>query len=100
MLVRIAILQYVRKATFLRYASAPARIKYAHTYVWQYGDKGAHMKIGVVNTKGGVGKTTIAVHLAAMLAGQAPTLLIDGDPQGSAVSWAAWRREAEREPTP
>jgi chromosome partitioning protein len=58
------------------------------------------MKIGVVNTKGGVGKTTIAVHLAAMLAGQAPTLLIDGDPQGSAVSWAAWRREAEREPTP
>ncbi|HEX7817389.1 ParA family protein [Dyella sp.] len=58
------------------------------------------MKIGVVNTKGGVGKSTIAVHLAAMLAAQAPTLMIDGDPQGSAVSWAAWRRDASRSPNP
>ncbi|WP_454854043.1 nucleotide-binding protein [Rhizobium binxianense] len=48
----------------------------------------------VVNTKGGVGKTTIAVHLATMLAKQgSETLLIDGDPQGSAASWAAWRRD-------
>lgn len=47
----------------------------------------------VVNTKGGVGKTTIAVHLATMLAKQGETLLIDGDPQGSAASWAAWRRD-------
>ena len=46
-----------------------------------------------VNTKGGVGKTTTAVHLAAMLAVRHPTLLIDGDPQASAASWAAWRRE-------
>lgn len=58
------------------------------------------MKIGVVNTKGGVGKSTIAVHLAAMFAIQATTLLIDGDPQGSAVSWAAWRRDAGRTPNP
>lgn len=58
------------------------------------------MKIGIVNTKGGVGKSTIAVHLAAMLTSRAPTLLIDGDPQGSAVSWAAWRREADRKPSP
>lgn len=58
------------------------------------------MKIAVVNTKGGVGKTTIAVHLAAMLAGRASTLLIDADPQASAASWAAWRREAGREPSP
>jgi len=47
----------------------------------------------VVNTKGGVGKTTIAVHLATMLAREGKTLLIDGDPQASAASWAAWRRE-------
>ena len=46
-----------------------------------------------VNTKGGVGKTTVAVHLAVMLARQGRTLLIDGDPQASAASWAAWRRE-------
>lgn len=58
------------------------------------------MKIAVVNTKGGVGKTTTAVHLAAMFARDNPTLLIDGDPQASAASWAAWRREASREPSP
>ncbi|MBV5308370.1 ParA family protein [Chromatium okenii] len=46
-----------------------------------------------VNTKGGVGKTTTAVHLAVMLARQQRSLLIDGDPQASAASWAAWRRE-------
>ena len=58
------------------------------------------MLFAVVNTKGGVGKTTTAVHLAAMLAREGPTLLIDGDPQASAASWAAWRREAERSPSP
>jgi chromosome partitioning protein len=47
----------------------------------------------VVNTKGGVGKTTTAVHLATMLAKLGETLLIDGDPQASAASWAAWRRD-------
>jgi chromosome partitioning protein len=52
------------------------------------------MRIAVVNTKGGVGKTTLAVHLATMLAANgSPTLLIDGDPQASAASWAAWRRD-------
>ncbi|MFN5350618.1 MAG: AAA family ATPase [Polaromonas sp.] len=58
------------------------------------------MLYAVVNTKGGVGKTTTAVHLAAMLARKGSTLLIDGDPQASAASWAAWRREAERGPSP
>ena len=52
------------------------------------------MIYAVVNTKGGVGKTTMAVHLAAMLSRQGKTLMIDGDPQASAASWAAWRRES------
>lgn len=51
------------------------------------------MIYAIVNTKGGVGKTTVAVHLATYLAAKGPTLLVDGDPQVSAVSWAAWRRE-------
>lgn len=58
------------------------------------------MKIAVVNTKGGVGKTTTAVHLAATFAKTSPTLLIDADPQASAATWAAWRRDAGREPSP
>jgi chromosome partitioning protein len=52
------------------------------------------MIYAVVNTKGGVGKTTMAVHLATMLSRQGKTLMIDGDPQASAASWAAWRRES------
>jgi chromosome partitioning protein len=46
------------------------------------------MIITVASFKGGVAKTTTAVHLAAYLQDRSPTLLIDGDPNRSATGWS------------
>jgi chromosome partitioning protein len=54
--------------------------------------------IAIISKKGGAGKTTLAIHLAAAArrAGRI-SLLIDTDPQASASQWAEWRQGAPPE---
>lgn len=47
------------------------------------------MIYSLLNQKGGVGKTTLSIHLAAELSRrERRVLLIDADPQGSALAWS------------
>jgi chromosome partitioning protein len=51
--------------------------------------------IAVLNQKGGVGKTTLATHLAGEYTrAGASVVLIDADPQGSSLDWSQRRKEA------
>jgi chromosome partitioning protein len=50
------------------------------------------MIAALLNQKGGVGKTTLALHLAGVWSGKGKrVLVIDADPQGSALDWSEQR---------
>ena len=50
--------------------------------------------LGFLNQKGGSGKSTLSLNVAACLAQQgARVLLVDADPQGSSADWSASRGE-------
>ena len=56
------------------------------------------MIVAFVNQKGGVGKTTLALHVAGVWAARRRrVVIIDADPHGSALDWSAQR---EREGLP
>ncbi|MEG3440034.1 ParA family protein [Pannus brasiliensis CCIBt3594] len=44
--------------------------------------------ITVTGYKGGVGKSTTAIHLAAYFSDRGKTVLVDGDPNRTAIGWA------------
>ena len=43
--------------------------------------------IALIGNKGGAGKTTLCVNLAAALASESPTVILDADPQQSSLQW-------------
>lgn len=59
------------------------------------------MLVAIANQKGGCGKTTTSMHLAALIhASGSDVVVADADPQGSAAAWAAAADESLPWPTP
>jgi chromosome partitioning protein len=53
--------------------------------------------VAIISQKGGAGKTTLAIHLAAAAAAEIVSLIVDTDPQATASRWGEWRDGADPE---
>lgn len=68
-------------------------------FIWKYATNNlcfyeSIMIISILNQKGGVGKTTLSIHIASALAlGGKKVLLIDADAQRSALDWSSAREQ-------
>lgn len=52
--------------------------------------------IAVISQKGGTGKTTLAIHLAAAASAKGfVALVVDTDPQATACTWHTWRGDTD-----
>ena len=50
--------------------------------------------VAIISQKGGAGKTTLALHLAAAAVDDGRiALIVDTDPQATASQWAGWRKD-------
>ena len=57
--------------------------------------------VAIVNQKGGAGKTTLSIHVAATLAQRGHrVMVVDADPQGTATRWAAAANQETPFPIP
>jgi chromosome partitioning protein len=54
---------------------------------WEEGGTVGKMIVVVAAVKGGVGKTTASVYLAALGANRRPATIVDADPQAAAAEW-------------
>lgn len=74
------------------------RHKYSNTYIFNNLKtslrKNIYMIIGMLNQKGGVGKTTLSISLAHGLSDGSRVLVLDADPQKSAIHWSEARQES------